>query len=258
MYQSNSQIRNVCLVYGLGALLFCLVFFVSFAAAAEEAKFQARGLVRSSDRVEIRTDLVASIISADYSEGMKFKKGSKLLAFDCRRQQAELSSAKASASAAKIELTSKRVLRRNGAAGKNEVELAQAAVNRTLADVKAISSRMNHCIISAPFSGRVVALNVRRFEIPNANQAMMVIIDDQMLELELVVPSRWIRWLKPDEKFEFKVDETGLTHKAKIIRLAAEVNAVSQTIKAYGAFEGDLSSVLAGMSGVALFANRGM
>ena len=228
------------------------------ALAEGEKSFKSRGLVRSQARVELRTDLMAMVTDANFQEGMKFKKGDNLVSFDCRKHQAELNSARAASSGADIELRNKVTLHKNGAAGKSEVSLARAAASKATHDVKALKARMNYCSIGAPFSGRVVALNVRSMEMPSADKPLMVIIDDSSLELELVVPSVWLSWLKTGTEFSFLVDETQREYLAAVKRLGAEVDPVSQTIKVYAQLSGDLEGVLAGMSGAATFQNAGI
>ena len=223
---------------------------------AQEIK-QTRGLVRSSARIEVRTDLVAAVSKAPFRDGARFKKGDKLITFDCARYRAELNSARAGAHAAAIELRNKRNLRKNGAAGKSEVQLAGAEASKANAEVKARLTRVSQCVIKAPFDGRVVTLNTRRYEMPNASEPVIVVLNDRELELELVVPSNWLVWLEPGQEFIFRVDETGKIHPAKITSLGAEVDPVSQTIKAYGKLLEADGRVLAGMSGKARFQPKG-
>ena len=242
-----------CLPILLGLMWFVLPATASFSQSQGDAAREVRGLVRSTARVEVRTDLVASISKAPFVEGQRFSKGDKLIEFDCSRYSAELGAAKAAAHATNIEARNKRRLYANGAAGKSEVQLAKAEASRAGSDVKARKARMKDCAIRAPFSGRVVTLNARQHEMPTPDKPIIVLIDDTVLELELVVPSNWLRWLKVGQTFEFSVDETGLRHSAELTRLGAEVDPVSQTIKAYGVLKGDLELVLAGMSGTASF-----
>ena len=68
------------------------------------------------------------------------------------------------------------------------------------------------------------------------------------------MPSRWLRWVSTGTEFEFDVDELGQKFKAKVARLGAKVDAVSQTIKLTGVFVTRPGAVLAGMSGTARFA----
>ncbi len=240
------------------ALLICLLYLfsqptVSFVETQPQSNLEARGLVRSTARIEIRTDLVAKIKEVGFADGERFSVGDTLIRFDCSRYIADLNAAKATAHAANIEVRNQRRLYANGAAGKAEVQLARAESARAGADVKARKARMRDCVVRAPFSGRVVSLDVRQFEMPAPDKPVIVLIDDTQLELELVVPSVWLRWLKVGQSFDFSVDETGLRHEAELARLGAEVDPVSQTIKVFGTLKGDTKRILAGMSGTATF-----
>ena len=225
----------------------------AFPAEADE-NLQARGLLKSAARVEVRTDLAAKVRTAPFQEGMRFSKGELLIEFGCERYSAEVNSAKAAARAAGIESRNAKQLYNNGAAGKAEWQLASARAARAAADVKVRTARMEDCLITAPFSGRVVEMNVRAHEMPKPDRPVIVLIDDSSLELELVVASNWLTWLKPGAAFAFEIDETATNHQAEVTRLGAEVDPVSQTIKVFGRLDGDLTAVLAGMSGTAQFA----
>ena len=80
-------------------------------------------------------------------------------------------------------------------------------------------------------------------------QALLDIIDDGVLELEFLVPSSWLNWLKVGGAFQVQIDETRRTYPAKFIRIGARVDAVSQSIKVAGAIDGRYAELIAGMSG---------
>ena len=213
----------------------------------------ARGLVRARNRVEIGTDLVAPIARVPFREGQAFKMGDVLIAFECRRYEAEHNAARASAHAANLELKQKNELRRYGAAGKGQVELAQAGAAKAQAETSAIAARLEGCTIDAPFDGRVASLSVAPAELPPSGKPLMTILDDHTLEIEFVAPSHWLRWIDTGQPFQFTVDETGETLSASIERVAAEVDPVSQTIRVIGRIEGEKGRTLAGMSGTVRF-----
>ena len=225
-------------------------------AAAEASAVNPRVLVRATRRIEVRTDLQAKVARLPFREGMAFAKGEVLVDFDCRRQRAELASVRAAAAAARTELAAKRQMHRHGAAGRTEVDLARAELRRAQADVKARDTRIADCTIAAPFPGRVVRVHGREHEMPPAGEAVITVLDDRDLELELVLPSRWLTWLKPGAGFSIRIDETGTQHAASIVRVGAEVDAVSQTVRAFGRIDGTAGGVLAGMSGHARFLHR--
>ncbi len=75
------------------------------------------------------------------------------------------------------------------------------------------------------------------------------------LEVEAIVPSKWLSWLKPKQSFQFVIDETGAEVSVRIVRLGAVVDPISQTIKVYGVLDEKNNLVLPGMSGTATFHN---
>jgi hypothetical protein len=70
-----------------------------------------------------------------------------------------------------------------------------------------------------------------------------------VLELEFIVPSRWLAWLKPGYAFQVRIDETGKTYPAKVQRIGARVDPVSQSVKLSAAISGSFPELIAGMSG---------
>lgn len=227
------------------------------ASSAFSAEEMVRALFKPVERVELRTDLIAKISQSPFRQGMGFDEGDVLVAFDCERYQADLSSARASAEGAAIELRRQQRLHRHGAAAKSDVAKAKSEVARTDAETRIRSSRMRDCVIVAPFAGRVVEVHARTHEMSSAGEPLMTLINDEQLEIEMLVPSHWLKWLRPDAAFSVDVDETGKSHAAVLTRIGAEVDPVSQTVKVFGAMDAKGQGVLAGMSGVARFAVPG-
>jgi RND family efflux transporter MFP subunit len=214
---------------------------------------ETRGLVRSTARVELRTDLAAPLAEAKFLPGMSFEEGELLVAFDCRRQHAEASAADAARRSARVQADSKDRLASRGAAGRDEAQIARADAERAEAEHSAHLARLRGCRIEAPFAGRVVELNARALELAPADKPLIVILDDRRLELEMVAPSSWLSWLRVGAPIEFTADETGETHAARLSRIAAEVDPVSQTVRLIAEFRDAPGRLLPGMSGAARF-----
>lgn len=219
----------------------------------EGQRYEARALVRASNRVEYRNEIIAPLKLTPFLEGQQFNKGDMLIEFNCARYKAEENAAKASADAAAIEYNTKRRLYKYQAAGKNEVALAATQSAEAQAQLKVQKVRNQSCEFKAPFNGRVVELNAKPHEFPPNDQPLIVIINDTVLEMEMVVSSKWLKWLKPNTVFEVKIDETDTTGLGKIDRFAAEVDPVSQTVKLIASFTQKPDAVLSGMSGAVTF-----
>lgn len=228
-------------------------------AEVSRFSYEARGFVRSSLKIEYRTDLNAPISKVPILEGMSFSKDDLLVEFDCRTHLAELKAIEARANAAWIDHKSKKRLLRHGAIGRDEVSLAAAKALEASAQVDVQKAKNISCSFVAPFSGRIVELNTQLHEFPRRDKPLMIIINDSTLELEMVVPSNWLNWLEIGLPFKFNVDETGKQVVGHIARVGAEVEPISQTIKVVGEIKneqknGEVSrSILSGMSGTAFF-----
>ena len=230
-------------------------------ADGTRSPLEARGLLRAVNRIDLGTALRARAKEIPFRTGERFAKGDTLIAFDCERYQAEEVAARAGADAAGIDYNSKKRLLKYGAIGKDEVTLAGALASKAAAELAVNEAVSGECAIIAPFSGRIAALNIMPNEYPPPDLPLMSIIDDSTLEIELVVPSVWLRWLSPGRTFSFTVEETGRTIETSIDRIGAEVDPVSQTVVIYagvdkgktGAKAGGTEDILAGMSGTASF-----
>ena len=215
--------------------------------------YDARGVVVPNAEVTLGAGVTAPIVKIPFKPGVAFAKGDVLIGFDCGRQRADLRAAKASLSKASMYLRGKKRLLKRGAAGKQEVREADADVAAASAQVEGLLTVVKLCTVKAPFAGRVVERHADRYEIPAANAPVLTVVDDSVLELDLIVPSKWLRWVKPGSPFRFEVDEVGRSFEARVARVGAKVDAVSQTVKLTGAFKLKPANVLAGMSGTAKF-----
>ena len=219
------------------------------------------GAVPAMERQEIRAQLlprryttVAAEIGAKISrlpvaEGGAFKAGQLLVSFDCSLQQAQLQKAQAELDGAGQTLKSNQRLAELNSVGQLELDLSTSAVNKARAEVGANRAVMAKCSVSAPVGGRVAEQHVREQQYVQPGQAMLDILDDSVLELEFLVPSRWLTWLRVGAAFEVQIDETGKTYPAKFIRLGARVDPASQSIKVAAAIDGRFPELMAGMSG---------
>ena len=223
-------------------------------SAGEET---VRGIVSSLQSAEIRVNLRAQVARTPFRTGEAFDKGDTLLVFDCSEQKADVAAAYAGVVAAKSRHDSDREMLKHKAIGQFEVDQSKAKRNEWAAIWKAAKARMKNCVIKAPYDGRVAALNIHVYETPTPEQSLMKIVGSKQLEVQLVVPSTWLRWVSEGTSFTFHVDETDTEHKSTVERVGAEVDAVSRTVEVFGAFETVPARVLPGMSGSARFAANG-
>jgi RND family efflux transporter MFP subunit len=226
-------------------------------SGVEAADRQVRGVVRPVHDAILSSSISARIVSMPYREGDVFARGAVLVRFDCARQTAELEAARAAAAAEKAQFDSQSELLRLEAAGKTDVQIARERHVERNAQAAALEHAMAGCTVTAPFAGRVVEHFARMHETPTSSAQLLRIVSHSQVELQLVAPSRWLAWLEPGTRFQFQVDETGATVRARVKSVNPSVDPVSQTVKLLGVLdEARAATVLPGMSGSATFDRR--
>lgn len=212
-----------------------------------------RGVVKSSAEAVLSSQIQGRISRLPYKEGQRFPKGATLVLLDCAKYKAELSGAYAEHQARKKTLQNTLGLSKLNAVGTLELEVARAEARKALSAIRIAQVNVRGCQIRAPFSGRVVKTMVNEHENVFPNDQLLSILDDTRLEIELILASKSLSWLRRGTTFKFVVDETGRSHVAKVATIGANVDPVSQTIKVMGVFVRRPTDVLAGMSGTAVF-----
>jgi membrane fusion protein, multidrug efflux system len=250
--------------------LLSLVVLAPIAGAADIGKTTPTTMpafaVTALDKREIRAQLtprryttLAAEIGAKVNrlpvvEGGRFQAGETLITFDCSLQRAQLNKARAALGAAEKTWRANQRLNELNSVGKVELDISEAEVAKAKADVAANEALISKCTVAAPFAGRVAEQKIREQQYVQPGQALLEILDDSALELEFIVPSKWLTWLKPHQRFQVGIDETGKSYPAKVQRIGARVDPVSQSIKLSAVIDGKFNELIAGMSGKVLMA----
>lgn len=215
------------------------------------------GIERQETRAQLlprRFTTIAAEIGAKISrlpipEGGAFKAGQLLVSFDCSVPNAMLQKARAELSAAQQTHASNKRLYELNSLGKLELDVSASNVSKASAEVGAQQAVLAKCSISAPFAGRIAEQKAREQQFVQPGQALLDILDDSVLELEFLVPSGWLAWLKVGTSFQVDIDETRKSYPAKFIRIGARIDPVSQSVKVAAAIDGIFPELIAGMSG---------
>lgn len=197
----------------------------------------------------LSAELGAKISRIAVKEGESFKAGQPLVVFDCALQSAQLDKARAQQAAADNVLEGNRQLARHNAVGQVELRNSEAELAKARADVAFLQTTLDKCTIAAPFDGRAAEQKAREQQFVQPGQAVLDILDDSTLELEFIVPSRWLTWLKPGHRFQAAIDETRKAYPVRLLRVAAKADPVSQSVKCVAVVDGRFPELLAGMSG---------
>jgi membrane fusion protein, multidrug efflux system len=222
-----------------------------------DSRPEIRAYLTPKQRAPLTSLLDAEIVEIAVHEGDVVSAGQTLLTFDCTALNAQLNKARAVLDAAKDKyLVMKQLLELNSV-GSLETKASLSDQKRSKADVDFYEASIRGCVITAPFPGKVSKVEVRERQFVLEGQNLVEIIDNLHLEMEMVLPSSWLSWLRPGSPFSIKINETGKHYPAQVVRVGAEADPISQTFKAIGNIKGTHRGLVPGMSGAAVFNLQG-
>ena len=233
------------------AALFIALLIVPLRVSAPDGAIRVQ--LTPFQQTTLSTEISANISKLPLREGETFRENQQLIEFDCSLLNALSNKAEASAEAARQALKVSKRLAELNSISSLEVDQATAKVKETEAEAEAMRVNVSKCILKAPYNGRIAKLHVDAFQYVTPGKPLMDIIDTSRLEVRLIVPSRWLGWLKPGSRFSIQIEELGRTYQAKVVRLGARIDPVSQSLPLTGEIDGSHSELLPGMSGWANF-----
>lgn len=225
-------------------------------AAAIQGPPEISLLVRAGEETTLSSQMAGKIQKVHVGLGDGVRRGAPLIEFDCAEQLAQQQAADAEYRGARETHLSRLRLQALGAAGELDVTLAAAAAEKARSQLDLRKSVTAYCTVSAPFAGKVARMKVKAAESVAAGQALLDLVNPASLRGQLFVPAGWITWLKPNALLEVSFAETGGKYRARVSKLNARVEGVSQQLELEVRFEGAGAGLLPGMVGTATFPDQ--
>ncbi len=232
-----------------GVCLGACAFAQAKPAAASANVAPVRFLVVAAQESILSASVAGRIAKVPVGLGDSVRAGQVVASFDCAEVQARRGAARAEHEAARVQYEAKQKLQGLQSAAEVEVELAAANVNKAQSQVQIFDAQVAQCAIVAPFAGKVARVHVKVGQGVNPGAPVIELVGSGPLKARMNVPSQWLAWLKTGEKLDGKVDETGGVVALKVTRIAARVDAVSQTVEIETELASTTGVVLPGMSG---------
>ncbi|GIR17169.1 MAG: hypothetical protein CM15mP30_7080 [Pelagibacteraceae bacterium] len=244
---------KIMVIKSLKYLVKTAVLIVLMLSYANAEVRESRALVVASQEAILSSELAARIENIAVKEMQRFKKGDLLIQFDCSLYEAQKDVVSANANSALIKLKSDEQMLQMRSIGKYELELSISEYEKAKSELRIAELNVERCQIKAPFDGAVEEVVVNTFETIQPQVELMKIIQTEVLELEMVVSSEWISWLKIGHPIKVYIDEIQKEFNATISGIGANVDAVSQTIQLKGTITDTSPALLPGMSGRVVF-----
>lgn len=200
----------------------------------------------------LSSEIAGKLAELPLRDGERFEKGDILAVIDCALNRTRLDQIRATRDKLQRVHETKVELNRLRSIGLLDVDVAAAELAQAESELAYMDLMVQRCVLRAPFGGRVSGVLAKRYQFVAEGEPLVEILNDRELEVEMIVPSRWIARVQPGTAFRVELEETGKLYPARIARLSGRVDPVSQSIRVYGEIAGDHPELMAGMSGRAL------
>lgn len=255
MFTAVVRLRFAASVLGACCLLIQAPSVLAQAAAGTDQDGRIRVQLTALNDLVVSSEVAARIERITVRDGDAFRSGALLVSFDCRTLEAQLEKSMATRDGARHHMETVQRLAELDSVGKLEADQARAKARETAADVQMVQSTLGKCRIFAPFAGRVVQRMASDHQFVNAGTPLLSLVDTRAIEVRLIVPSRWLAWLKGGSSFQVRLDDLEKTVDAKVKRIGARVDPISQSVELVAMVTGSTAGLLPGMSGWATFPN---
>lgn len=222
----------------------------SEALAQDFLQGQMQGVIVPTRSAKLAARQPGTIITIGPDNGERFSEGDVLVAFDCRRAEAELAQveAKLDGARARHAVQTKRV--DNGSAGSLKLVEAEVLLRESEATMTLARQAIEECKIVAPYDGVVEQRIANPHETVNVRDPLLNIVATEGHEMRAFVPAHLLRSISPGDPFTFRPHaDAEETLAGTIVAFGARVDNVSRLVEVRGSFEALPSYMRPGASG---------
>lgn len=195
-----------------------------------------------------RDDVIRKIA---VKNGDRFYKGEVLLEYKCAdlNAQSRILSGKEKLADEK-EKSAKQLFKLNMISRAEKMEL-QTQSNTLEGEKAKLKARKERCEIRAPYDGYVIEKLANENEYTRTERVLLEIVKGTGPNAELLLPSRWLRWINTGAPLNIYIEEIDKVYEARIIRLHGRVDPASKTVQVVARLQNTKDRLLPGMSGQA-------
>jgi membrane fusion protein (multidrug efflux system) len=185
------------------------------------------GSLIAAEEAELHPEVSGRVTGIYFNEGSNVSQGAILVKLYDGDLQAQLSKLRVQLKVA--EETAKRyeaLLKINGVS-QQEYETYKLSVNNIQADISIVQTGISRTQLRAPFSGKLGLRNISIGAYITPATTISTLRKVSQLKLEFTVPEKYGTNMKPGNKVDFGIENTGKTYNARII--ATENNIAEET-----------------------------
>jgi membrane fusion protein (multidrug efflux system) len=223
-----------------------------FVAPVERVAFfdeiEALGTLQANENVNLVSNVTERIITINFEDNQRVKKGDVLVEMDAAEEEAELAEEKSRRTEAQRQVNRLKPLVSRGAASKSVLDEQQRELSTSAARIKAIQSRINERIIVAPFDGIVGIRNISVGAMAQPDTIITTIDDDSVMKLDFSIPEIFLANLEPG--IEIKATASAYPDRVftgRVSSIDSRIDPITRSVMARVLLQNDEGLLKAGM-----------
>lgn len=221
----------------------------SYRFSLEDRKLTTDAVLVPIQKAVISSSRDGKIKDIYVHNGDLFKRGDLLLEYVCADVNGEKKVIEAKKNIVDTKVKGSFRLMKLGLISNLEKTEMDAEKLQVEAQADIVKARINDCQIRAPFDGRVTNRLANPNEYTRTDRVLIEIADTQSMNIQFVVPSRWLRWINVNAPISVYLDDMDQNYEGEVIRIHGEVDPVSETVQVVGTINTQGDNLLPGMSG---------
>lgn len=197
----------------------------------------------------LASEVGTTVLEISREFGQAFHEGDVLITLDDERFKLSRDRAEAQMAAAGRAYNVNSKLFANDSASMLEVEQARAALRMANAEYAMAKKDMDSCVITAPFDGRVNRVLLNEHETVQAGQGLLEVVDDSVLRVKTLLPSKAFRSVSVGLEVGIRVNEIDAEVVGSVSHISATMDPASGTFEIYAEVDNSQGILRSGMTG---------
>jgi membrane fusion protein (multidrug efflux system) len=190
--------------------------------------------------VTLSAEVPGRVTQITFESGSAVKRGAVLVQLDISTEQAQLQSAQAEASLAKIVLDRARRLRREESTPQSELDAAEARASQAAAAVAGLEATIAKKTIRAPFDGRISIRQVELGQVLAPGTPIASLQSVSPIYADFWMPQQAVAELKPGMRAKLRTDPfPDAQWDGEITTVNPEVDAATRNVRVRATFPND-------------------
>jgi membrane fusion protein (multidrug efflux system) len=202
-----------------------------------EATRGAIGTLVAARGVTLAAELPGTVRETAFESGSFVRKGTVLVRLDLSTEQAQLASAEAEASLARVNLERARTLRRNESNTPADLDAAEARAKQASAAVAALEATIAKKTIRAPFDGRISIRQVELGQVVAPGTPIASLQSVSPIHAEFWLPQQALADIRAGQRARVRTDAfPGASWDGEITTVNTEVDVATRNVRVRATF----------------------